>query len=164
MLEFTRVLYELFIKQSHTLTQSLLIMKAKPKPDRVSRTAEAIYTSLENGSLFSNALKICNVISFDEVYISFISIAERNGDLKTTLTYLTQKLEREAECKKKMLEAMIYPVFVVFISIAATVFIGLYTDTANFQLLVKYVLLLLSICVFLIFPRESRSSITIQST
>lgn len=151
MLEFTKVLYELFIKHGHTLTQSLLIMKAKPRADRVSRTAAFLYSALENGTSFSNALKTCSYIVFDDVYISFVSIAERNGDLKTVLTYLKKKLEREDENRKKIAGALIYPVFVIVLSVSATVFIGFYTNSADYQLLLKYVLALITICVFLFF-------------
>ncbi len=151
MLEFTKALYELFIRQGLTLTQSLLIMRAKPRKDRVSRAAASIYAALENGSLFSNALKVCKDCSFDPVYISFISIAEKNGDLKSTLSFLKQKLEREAECRKKIEGALVYPIFVVTVSVAATIFIGLYTKTADFQVLMKYVLGLFTVCMFLIF-------------
>ena len=151
MLEFTKALYELFIRQGLTLTQSLIIMQSKPKKDCVSRAASYIYSSLENGSLFSNALKTCRAISFDEVYISFISIAEKNGDLKTTLSFLKQKLEREKDCRRKLAGALVYPVFVVLISITATIFIGLYTNTADFSKLMKYVLCLVAVSMFLIF-------------
>ena len=149
MLEFTRTLYELFVKQELSLSQSLLIMRGKPKSDSVSRTAAYVYSALENGSLFSNALRASRNIIFDDVYISFVSIAEKNGDLKTALTYLKQKLEREAECRKKLRGALIYPVFVVALSISASVFIGLYTATADLFLLAKYVFVLLSVCLFL---------------
>ena len=46
-------------------------MKSKPKVDDVRRAADFLYTSLENGSLFSNALKSCRAICFNDVYISF---------------------------------------------------------------------------------------------
>ena len=85
MLEFTKALYELFVIQKLSLSQSLLIMRSKPKRDSVSRAAFSLYEQLENGNLFSNALKTCKAISFDDVYISFVSIAEKNGDLKTAL-------------------------------------------------------------------------------
>lgn len=151
MLEFTRILYELFVKQKLTLSHSLLIMRSKPKADSVSRAASVIYADLENGSLFSNALKKCGFISFDQVYISFISVAEKNGDLRSALLYLKQKLERENECKKKIVEASIYPIFVILLSISASVFIGMYTQTADYILLAKYVFLLLVVCSFLYF-------------
>lgn len=151
MLEFTKALYELFVKQSNTLFQSLAIMRAKPKADRVSRTADSIIQALEGGSLFSNALRACNVISFDDVYISFVCIAEKNGDLRSTLAYLKQKLEREADCKKKLAGVCIYPSFVVVLSVAASVFIGLYTNTADFILLSKFVFALLSVCALILF-------------
>ena len=151
MLEFTKALYELFVRQTNTLSQSLLIMKSKPKTNRVSRAAEFILTSLENGSWFSNALRSCPEISFDEVYISFVSIAEQNGDLRTALTYLQKKLERETEYKKKLAGASVYPTFVVLISILASLFIGFYTKTSDMSLLVQYVLILIAACAGLYF-------------
>ena len=67
MLEFTRALYDLFVKNELSLSTSLMIMKTKPKKDAVSRTAAFVYSALENGSLFSNALRTCKVMTFDDV-------------------------------------------------------------------------------------------------
>ena len=151
MLEFTRALYELFVKQELPLCQCLLIMRSKPKNDYVKKAAARIYMALEQGSLFSNALKSCGLVLFDEVYISFVNIAEKNGDLKTALTYLKGKLEREADCRKKLAEAFIYPLFVVLLSVAASVFIGLYTQSTEWPLLIKYLFGLISVCLLLYF-------------
>ena len=149
MLEFTRMLYELFVRQGIGLSKSLLFMSKKKKQDSVSKAAAGIYNALEKGSYFSNALKICSAVNFDEVYVSFISIAERNGDLKTTLLYLKQKLERQKECKKKIIEASVYPVFVILLAISACVFVGLYSDTADYYLLAKYSFVLISLCALM---------------
>lgn len=151
MLEFTRALYELFVKQKLGLSQSVLIMSRKPGRNYVSRAAGSIYASLEKGNLFSNALRSCQVISFDDVYISFIRLAEKNGDLKSAVLYLKEKLEREAADRKRLFGASIYPVFVVIIAIAASIFIGLYTKTADLWLLMKYVLVLTLVCGFAYF-------------
>ena len=150
MLEFTKALYELFVNQGLSLSQSLLIMRAKPNADGVSRAAASLYSALENGSLFSNALRACKAITFDDVYISFVSIAEKNGDLKSALGYLKQKLERQSEYKKKIAGALVYPIFVVLLAISASVFIGFFTETADFVLLAKYVLVLVFICFVLL--------------
>ena len=151
MLKFTRVLYKLFVTEGLSLSRSLMIMKAKPESDIVSRAAASIYEALENGSLFSNALRTCRTINFDDVYISFICIAEKNGDLKSALSYLKEKLEREAECRKKLAAISVYPVFVILISIIASLFIGFYTQTSDLKLLIKYVLCLVGICCGLLF-------------
>ena len=146
--EFTDALYELFVKQNIPLSQSLLIMSRKPKCDAVKRASLLIYSALEGGSLFSNALKTCSGIKFDEVFISFIRIAEKNGDLKTTVKYFKEKLEREKEEKKKLIGASIYPAFVILMAVAASIFIGLYTDTADFSLLAKFIFCFLILCAF----------------
>ena len=146
MLEFTKKLYELFVTEGINLSMSLMIMKSKPGRDSVSRAAQSIYSALENGSLFSNALRACREITFDDLYISFRSIAEKNGDLKTALLYLKQKLEREEEYKKKLTGLSIYPAFVILLSVAASVFIGVYTETSDFIQLAKYVFVLICLC------------------
>ena len=136
--EFTEVLYELFVRQNLSLSHSLLIMSRKPKKDRIKLAAESIYSALENGSVFSSALKTCEYVRFNDVYISFILLAEKNGDLKSTVSYLKEKLIRENEQSKKLIGASIYPAFVIILAITAAVFTGLYTDTADFSLLAKY--------------------------
>lgn len=149
--EFTDALYELFVQQNLSLTQSMLIISRKPKRDAVKRAAFLIYSSLEGGCLFSNALKTCSEIKFDDVYISFILLAEKNGDLKSTVSYLRQKLKRKKEERKKLVEASIYPAFVILLSIAASVFVGVYTNTADFSSLTKYVVIFLCLCAFMYF-------------
>lgn len=151
MLEFTKTLYELFVLQKISLSESLMIMSSKPKADAVSKTAACIYKALETGSTFSNALKTCSPLSFDEVYISFICIAEKNGDLKSALSYLKQKLERQKNCRKKIAEASVYPAFVVLLAVTASVFIGVYTKTADYFLLFEYVSVLLVVCLLMYF-------------
>ena len=143
---FTKALYELFVRQDISLSQSLLIMSRKPRHDGVSRAAESLYKALENGSLFSNALRTCSAIPFDDVYISFILLAEKNGDLKSAVSYLKEKLEREESGRRRLFAASVYPAFVILISVGASAFVGLYTGTADFALLMKYIAGLLFVC------------------
>ena len=144
--EFTDALYELFVKQNLSLSRSLLIMSKKPRKDRVKLAAEIIYSALENGNPFSSALRSCEKISFDDGYIAFILLAEKNGDLKSAITYLRKKLSRQSEQRKKLIGASIYPSFVILMAIAACLFIGLYTDTGDFYQLAKYSFVFLLLC------------------
>lgn len=152
MREFTNALYDLFVKQGLGLSQCLMIMSKKPGKDCVSRAAENIYSALENGSLFSNALRLCPFIKFSEVYISFILLAEKNGDLKSTVTYLYKKLKRDFESRKKLLEASVYPVFIILISIASCLSVGIYIGNIDFKLLLKdtFIFVFCSILVYLV--------------
>lgn len=143
---FTDALFNLFVRQGLGLSDSLLIMSRKPKSDKISRAAAYVYAELENGNLFSNALKSCSFIAFNEVYVSFILLAEKNGDLKSTIAYLKEKLSREQENRKRLAGASVYPIFVILLSIAACVFIGLYTKSCDFGLLLKFVLVLIFVC------------------
>ena len=145
--EFTDVLYELFVRQKLPLSRSLLIMSRKPKKDKVRQAAENIYSALENGSIFSSALRTCECIRFDDVYISFVLLAEKNGDLQSAITYLRKKLIRQSEQRRKLIGASVYPGFVILMAVSASIFIGLYTDTADFRELAKYAGFFLGLCI-----------------
>lgn len=147
MKEFTDVLYELFVRQKLELTACLLIMGRKES--KVAKAASYIYECLENGNLFSNSLKTCSSILFDDVYISFVRLAEKNGDLRAAISYLYEKLNRRKKNQRKIFMVSLYPFFVICASIAACIFIGLMTETENWQLLVKDIFELLIVCSFL---------------
>ena len=153
--EFTEALYELFVKQNLSLSRSILIMSRKPKKDRVKNAAEKIYSALESGSLLSNALRNCESIRFDDVYIAFVLLAEKNGDLKSTISYLRKKLIKESEGRKKLISASVYPAFVILLALAASIFIGLYTDTGDFLQLAEYagIFLILCFCAYAVIFR-----------
>ncbi len=159
MKEFTDALFELFVKQNIELAASLLIMSKGRKKGGFSvtggkrelRAAAYIYECLENGNLFSNSLKTCPVISFDAVYIAFVRLAEKNGDLRAAITYLHEKLERNQKNQRKIFMISVYPVFVVITSIVACIFIGLVIGSENWLNLINYVFVLILICAFLYF-------------
>ena len=149
MRKFTNTLFDLYVKQKIGLVESLLIMKNKPGSDRVGAAAAYVYEALKDGGLFSNALKSCPYIRFDDVYISFILLAEQNGDLRSAFSYLKEKIERDYENRQKIITASLYPAFVILVSVAASVFIVFYTNNGNWGSLLKYILLLIIFCTFI---------------
>lgn len=121
--EFTEILYELIGKQNLSLIEALEIMKADVRQRGISRTAEHIHKSINRGVSFSAALRTCEEINFDEVYITFISLAEKTGNLKEVCKFLLERCGRKEENTNKLVETCIYPVFVIVLAIFGAVLI-----------------------------------------
>ena len=126
--KFTDSLYELYAGRGLSLIESLEIIAGRTgeRQNPVKRAAQEILSSLSDGSLFSNALKSCISLNFDRTYITFIAFSERSGDLKDTISFLHERCRRRQENFLKLLEAMIYPAFVVALSVAACIFLFIY--------------------------------------
>ena len=61
------------------------------------------------------------------LYISFIRFAERSGNLEKTLLFLKQKGRREQENISKVVEACVYPAFVIVLSVVSGCFLFSYS-------------------------------------
>ena len=120
---FTELLEELVCHKSCDLQNALFLISknTNKRYKNVAQAAVNLYDSLRHGNAFSLALKNCPFIYFDELYVSFISFAQRCGKLENTLTFLKKKCLREQETSAMVLEATVYPVFVVIVCVAAAV-------------------------------------------
>ena len=126
---FTDILAELVCEKKIDLQNSLYLIghNKNLKNKAVTLAANNIYSALLNGVSFSNALKLCQFIEFDLLYISFICFAERAGCLEKTLLFLRDKCNREQENISKIAEASVYPVFVIILAVAACCFLFPYS-------------------------------------
>ena len=128
---FTVILEELVCHKSCDLQNALLLMSKseEQRKKQISQAAYNLYDSLKKGNMFSLALKQCPFIEFDEVYISFVGFAERCGNLENTLAFLKNKCIREEQNSSAVLQASVYPLFVVFVSVAATIGLFAYSNS-----------------------------------
>ncbi|MCQ2585790.1 MAG: type II secretion system F family protein [Treponema sp.] len=112
---FTQSLKEL-IEEKLTLYQSLKIIgQSKVTDKKIRNCAEYLASSVENGTLFSSAVRTCPFISFDNVYVSFISFSEKSGNLYETLDFLLARSMRKEENRNSLFSALVYPLFVVLL-------------------------------------------------
>lgn len=132
ILKFTEILETLLISQKYSLSNALTIMsksKRSEKSSKISQTSENILLELQNGNTFANSLAISRTIDFDCEYISFIKIAEKSGNLGETISFLKMKYSRQEENINKIKEAISYPIFVIFLAIAAMIFLFSYSKS-----------------------------------
>lgn len=114
---FTESLDEL-ISENFTLYQSLrIISESKLSNTKVRKTALYLANEIEDGSLFSNALKSCPFIDFDKTYVSFTSFSEKTGNLKNIIRFLKDRCARQDENISTFKSALVYPMFVICLTI-----------------------------------------------
>lgn len=124
---FTDSLYELFVEQKLTLVKSLEVISFEQK-SAVQKTAEKIKNDLLQGCSFSNSLQTCTFLNFDQIYISFIKFAETTGNLGQTLEFLKRRCARKELCNTKLVEASLYPSFIIVLTILLCIFLSFYTS------------------------------------
>ena len=129
--KFTELLEDLVCQKSCELQKAIfLLSKNKTKRyKKVSLAAQNIYDSLKHGNSFSWALKNCRFIEFDDLYVSFVNFSERSGRLENSLKFLKKKCVREEENRAMVLQASVYPVFVVIVSVAAVIGLFCYSSS-----------------------------------
>ncbi len=133
---FTDELFELMNNQKINLVGSLELLENTQKNKRldvIEKTASFIRKKLQEGESLSSILKVCPYLEFDNLYISFISLSEKNGNLLQSLSFLKSKCNREMENRRKVIESVIYPFFVIVISLVFGVALVLYKKSLFHQ-------------------------------
>lgn len=158
--EFLAELDEIYVKNHVGLQESLKIMCKHSNEKKmflsfyrknVNKTAENILKSLSCGDSITDSFASCDYLNFDSSFISFIEVGEKTGDLRRIVSYLKNKYDRMYENKRAVIEAGIYPVFVIFLAVALSIFLMQYLKMDNLMTILKLIfgLIFCSIAVFL---------------
>lgn len=106
-----------------TLIKSLDILCKQIESQVLLRTVEQIKKDVEGGYTFQNALRKHSKI-FSEFWVHLVETGEASGHLPSSLEQLAQYMEETASLRKKIVSAMVYPLILVCVAVAAiTVFL-----------------------------------------
>lgn len=101
-----------------TLVDAISTLADEYKGSKLGKVLSDLYTYIVNMNMrFSAALR--KTRSFPVIFINLARVAEETGTLDSTLVTLATFYERRADIKEKIKSAMIYPVMVAFMSVAA---------------------------------------------
>ncbi|UZN23055.1 hypothetical protein GM182_03935 [bacterium 3DAC] len=101
-----------------SLVDAISTLADEYKSSRIGHVLQEVYDYIVNMNMrFASALKKTN--SFPIIYINLVRVAEETGTLDSTLIVLATFYERRAAIKEKLKSAMIYPIMVGIMSIAA---------------------------------------------
>lgn len=146
----TDALDNLFVNQGLTLAEALEVI-CKSKTGRLQKLALFLLEALREGNSLSNALKECPFAAFDSTYVTFVMLSERTGKVRETITFLKKRNERLYQNKMKLIEAALYPLFVILLSISIGIFLLKYSETAiDSNLIFSIALLFLITFIFFI--------------
>lgn len=101
-----------------TLIKSLDILCKQIESQKLLRAVEQIKKDVEGGFTFQSALKKHSKI-FSEFWVNMIETGEASGHLTLSLEQLSTYLEESAALKKKIVSAMIYPIILISVAVAA---------------------------------------------
>jgi type IV pilus assembly protein PilC len=101
------------------LTDALSAISEQTKSGAFKFILESICEKIENGSSFSAALEEYPRV-FNPMFISLVRASEAAGKMADMLTVLSRYLDAEANTRKQVKGAMIYPFIMMMMAISAT--------------------------------------------
>ncbi len=111
VVQFTQQLATL-LGAGQPLDRGLQILLDLPESDKAKRMLERIRDTVRGGAPLSDALEAEHGV-FSRLYVNMVRAGEAGGSLDDTLRRLADYLERSRELKSGVVNAMIYPAFLV---------------------------------------------------
>jgi type IV pilus assembly protein PilC len=121
---FTRQ-FSTMIDAGLPLVQALDILSTQVENKTLSRVLGEIKENVEAGSTYADALKKHPRV-FSELYANMVAAGEAGGILDTILNRLAAYIEKAMKLKKKVKGAMVYPIVVSTVAVAAIAIIMIF--------------------------------------
>ncbi|MCX5699030.1 MAG: type II secretion system F family protein [Candidatus Omnitrophica bacterium] len=107
-----------------TILMSLEIISKQVASSKLYDTSMDLKKNMESGLSFHEALAVHPGI-FSDLWINLVESGEASGNLAVVLSRLAGYLEKDAEFKKKIISALIYPLILTTAGIGALLFLSL---------------------------------------
>jgi type IV pilus assembly protein PilC len=101
------------------LSDAIVAVAEQMKPSAFRSVVAELAESIKNGENFSTALAMYPRI-FNMMFVSMVKTSEASGRMPQMLDVLSGYLNAEAETRKQVKSAMIYPLVMLLMAIAAT--------------------------------------------
>ncbi len=124
IVQFTQQLATL-LGAGQPLDRALQILLDLPESERATRMLERIRDQVRGGTPLSDALEAEHG-TFSRLYVNMVRAGEAGGSLDDTLSRLADYLERSANLKASVINAMIYPAFLVGMVITSLMVLLIY--------------------------------------
>ncbi|MGB3922126.1 MAG: type II secretion system F family protein [Minisyncoccia bacterium] len=102
-----------------SLVEALNMIKEQTVSRSYRRVLEQIIADVTSGRSLSDSLKRFKN-AFGDFAISIISVGEETGALSDNLSYLAEELKKRQLLRRKVVGAMVYPIFITFATIGIT--------------------------------------------
>ena len=116
-IDFTTTIHAL-LSAGVPILEALMFVQHDVDNKKIQITCEELKRSIISGSTFAVSIaKHPNV--FDKVYIGLIKAGEDSGEMEDTMGRLIELLKKQQIIKSKVIGALMYPAFLILVSIAA---------------------------------------------
>src|SRR3989344_9559741 len=113
------------IRADVPILESLRMMEGQTKSRARAKIMKEVVGDVANGQTLSVSLAKYKY-TFGEFAINIIKVGEEGGILDQNLEYLAEELKKKQELKKKVIGAMIYPIFITVATLGITGIITTY--------------------------------------
>ena len=110
--------FKLLMQSGVPVIESLVFLENEADSQKLKDAANVIKTQILAGSTYSETIARAPDI-FGHVYIGLTKAGEDSGEMEKTLSRLVELLEKQEAIKSRVVGALIYPVFVICLAIAA---------------------------------------------
>ena len=107
------------------LIESLHLIRAQTSSRAKARVYDSIIADVANGLYLSRSLAKWKRL-FGDFAINLIRVGEESGVLSQNLAYLAEELEKKQVLERKVLGALIYPIFITVATLGVTVVLTAY--------------------------------------
>lgn len=107
------------VKAGVPLIECLHLIRAQTKSDAKKRVYDSVINDVANGQYLSKSLGKFKRL-FGEFSINLIRVGEESGILSQNLAYLADELEKKHALQRKVLGALVYPVFITIATLGVT--------------------------------------------
>lgn len=114
----------LMIRSGISLSVAMAVMCDTEKDKNMLRILQEITANLYNGITLSQSLSTFK--TFPKVYVNIIQTGEANGRLDEAFDKCVNLLKKEITLKSKIMGAMIYPVFLLILTVALIVVMSVF--------------------------------------
>ena len=112
----------LYLKSGITLINAIKLTKNQQEDIKLEKFLNYIYKEISEGKNFYTALKSQKIISIPNFILSAFQVGEESGKLDIVMLEIANFLKTEDKIESKSIQALIYPMFIVIVSIFMVAF------------------------------------------
>lgn len=107
-----------------TVNESLEICASVNK--NCSSLCKYLLKEISAGTSLASAIEKCDFVNFPPYYKNLVNIAQSSGEISSVFEKLFSYLQAEKKNREKILQSLLYPLFVIFSTICVAFFILIY--------------------------------------
>ncbi len=127
----------IMLKAGIPLVKALYTLSSQLSDKELANIVKSIAIQVEQGDKLSYALARYPKI-FPSYYVNMIKVAEVGGLLEEVFRRLATFLEKQERLKKKIISALVYPVFILLVAVAILVIIMAFVVPAFMKMFKEY--------------------------